>query len=609
MEGGSWKQHLMKLEKTTFNQYSIEDWENKAKDALKGKQIESLYSKTYEQITIKPLYTSKDIEQLQIDQYPSEGNNKRGFSKEATTNHWKVILPLKVKDWNQKNDFSQHTYSFQLDLEGNEDQFFNLIETFTHQHETIYVQSLKEWTAFIDLIEKHEHLSSIQGLVAFDPISKELKRGQFPNLKESKWVDRTRSLTKNTDQLKTVLVDIRPYELAGASAIEEIALALLEATYLIDLLGNDELPSENFINRLAFHFHTGSDFFMQIAKFRAFRSLWKTVCEGYRIQKIDPIIATTSSTLTYSLLDEHSNILRAANEAFASIIGGVNHLEVVPFNILTGNSSAQADRLSRNIQLVLKEETHINKVVDPAGGSYFIESLTNEMAKKAWSLFLEWEEVGLEALLSNGTIQHSIQSIHQERQSKVAKREQTIIGVNRYANLDDKLKLNNQIESEKTEESMLYSCVQVPILQINRLAEPFEQLRQKANQIKPEIGLICVGSLKEYKARADFAAEFLSSGGIMAHRSPVCKDTHEINDFIQATKYPYYCICSSDDQYKRLLAEGVFTRIKQNQTCHVDLAGKRSLIEGSEHILDGELYLHQDAIEKLTSILSLWEEK
>ncbi len=174
---------------------------------------------------------------------------------------------------------------------------------------------------------------------------------------------------------------------------------------------------------------------MEISKFRAFRILWQAFSSAYGVADAPyvPIIATTSLR-SYSKLDPYVNVLRAGNETFAAVLGGADVITVHPHNILLGQQKVLYV-FARNIQLVIKEETHADKVIDPAGGSYFIETLTSELVDKAWTLFLDIEATGgYEAFMASG---QSRQHCLRQRRGEVSKGKQSLIGTNVYADLTD----------------------------------------------------------------------------------------------------------------------------------------------------------------------------
>lgn len=351
---------------------------------------------------------------------------------------------------------------------------------------------------------------------------------------------------------------------------------------------------------------------MEIAKLRAFRKLWSTIGNAYEMtldEQAVPISAETSM-ITKSKLDPYVNILRAGNEAFSAILGGVNLLHVSAFDEIYKETNEFSARISRNIQLLLREEAHLNKVSDPAGGSYYIETLTNELVKKSWELFqLIDRKGGIVEVLQSSWLQQEIKNIRDQRLTDVATRKQSLIGTNVYANLAEQVPYVNKRQSTNVSSNKVLPSV--------RLAEAFENLREHAKGLEetgraPIAGLICLDKLKHHKARADFVTGFLATGGIKSVWSPECTKLEDIQTFVKETNFSYYCLCGNDEAY-----EGLNEKIIewfQGQTSHfiLDIAGK---ISGEKWIamksagVSDAIYKNQNAIEKLTSLLTLWEVK
>ena len=229
---------------------------------------------------------------------------------------------------------------------------------------------------------------------------------------------------------------------------------------------------------------------------------------------------------------------------------------------------------------ILKEETNIKNVIDPAGGSWYVEQLTDELADKAWANFLELESDGgiLEAI-KQGSLQRELEQVNQEREKHVSSRKESIIGTNVYPNPADEVK----VPENKT---LSYMTVDNPTaiqpLHPNRLAEPFEQLRMRSQLHKketgtaPAIGLINLKELKSYKPRADFVKGMVAAAGIETMGSDGCQTSKEALDFVKASALPVYCICGSDSDYS-MLSESIAKEVtEKNPGVVIYLAGKQT---------------------------------
>ena len=221
---------------------------------------------------------------------------------------------------------------------------------------------------------------------------------------------------------------------------------------------------------------------MELSKLRAARIIWSKVTQLYGA---DPSlqgmhISAETSVFTKTIFDPHVNLLRAGNEAFAAVLGGIQYLHIMPYDNLTGSSSF-SERIARNIHLVLKEESHLKRVVDPAGGSWYIEDLTTQLAERAWVLFQQIEAKGgiLEALKTNW-LQNDIDEVYEKRNKDVQTGKQNIIGTTIYKKVNEKVPLI----IKNNEEMDLEQGMKIEAIPSRRLSEPFEILQKNGENLE-----------------------------------------------------------------------------------------------------------------------------
>jgi methylmalonyl-CoA mutase len=268
------------------------------------------------------------------------------------------------------------------------------------------------------------------------------------------------------------------------------------------------------------------------------------------------IISAKTSTFTKSIFDPYVNLLRAGNEAFAAIIGGVQYLQVTPFDSLT-HSTSSAERIARNTQLILKQEAHLGTVMDPAGGSWYLEELTNTLAEKAWEYFQKIEGQGsiLNALKS-GWLQQEINTVFEKKNLDIQTRKQSMIGTNIYADLNETQPNPLQRNMNRFFANRDYALSKIEAIPLRRLTEPFEKLRSKAKQLEskigstPTVGLICLGELKQHKQRLDFMKSFLAAGGVKAIESKPVFSMENAKQFILEMSTSHFCLCGTNEQYE-----------------------------------------------------------
>ncbi len=285
-----------------------------------------------------------------------------------------------------------------------------------------------------------EHL---RGCVGTDPLAL-LAGGGIARAELDPIYDETAALHQWTRRhgpgARSLWVHTDVYHEAGAHAVQELAFALATAVEHLRQGERRGIDPASMATSLQFGFSVGAHFFMEIAKLRAARMLWWQVVHALGDDGAATAmrIHARTSRLSQTAFDPHVNILRAATEALAAIIGGCDSLHVAPFDDALGPPSELARRLARNTQLILREEVHLHEVIDPAGGSWFVESLTHQLAERGWALFQEIEAAGgMLAALEAGEIQDAVAPVAARRLQRLAERADRLVGVTHYPNAEE----------------------------------------------------------------------------------------------------------------------------------------------------------------------------
>ena len=307
---------------------------------------------------------------------------------------------------------------------------------------------------------------------------------------------------------------------AGATAVEELGFAIAEAVECLTEIVRDK-PVDEAAEEIDFVFAAGPSYFIEIAKLRAARLLWKQALAAFGAKEpADACITVRTPARNKSVYDRHTNLLRAATESLSAVIGGCDALYVEPFGF--------DGHLAVNIQRILKEEANIDAVADPAGGSYYVETLTDSIARAAWKVFQQVEaEGGYSKAEAAGSIEKALEASREARAKALSSRRKTLVGVNSYPNLMEK-----ESEMQTPEES-------------GRLAEPFEKIRRRTidNAKKarryPRVLLLTRGDVKMRGARSNFALNFFGCAAFEIETSDKYADTDA--DLI--------VLCSSDPEY------------------------------------------------------------
>ncbi len=538
----------------------MEDWKEKAEQTLKGKSIDTLTSTTYESIELKPLYSKEDAKDAGWPGSPDlrRGTNPRGYQGQAwrvaQLIHWNNVDDLAVKI---ADSFTKGQTAISFELEEEISAAASAAAAFAEDW-TFAVNAGKFQEEFMNSLEAKIGTAKLKGYISSDPVSQMALKGDF-KADLRKWGEIISAFSKKHPVLRTVMVDTCIYHNGGANAVQELAAAAAGGVFYIEQLRQAGMELNEIFGKMVFKFAVGGNFYMEIAKLRAARLIWNRIGELYGADQTSRgmVMAAETSKFTLTLADPHVNLLRSGSEAFAAVLGGVDYLHVEPFNSLEGVSPF-SERIARNIQLILKEESQLDKVADPAGGSWFIENLTEQLAEKAWELFGKIDSLGgIQSTLESGWLQKEIASTLEMRMSDIKSRKQSIVGTNFYANLSNEIKMPSGSK-----------LAQGDAVEQTRLSVPFEALRSRAAMLedagqKTAMGLICLGSPKESKQRADFIDGFLAPGGIRAVRSGEIFSIGEAENFIVKTGLSRFCLCSNDERYKETGFE-LLSKLKQS---------------------------------------------
>lgn len=611
--------NIKEMSTISFPKHTMEEWEKKSEESLKGKKIDSLWRNTYENIQLKPLYTKAD-QREEIPQFPAQSDFRRGVNPLGTIHSgWEVAQEIRVQTATELKERLHEAFKrgqTAISFEVKETFLPHLASIVSPYHEK-HPYSVNGKQFFGQMIEMLPSCKEASGYIAQDILALYAEYGAEEDTVEKDYDRFYQSMKQAKEKfphVKMLLVDTTPYHNGGANAVQELAIAMSTGVFHVQQLSKRGLSPDEIASEIVFYFSIGTNFFMELAKFRAVKILWGKILEAYGIDlhKVDMILSARTSHFTKTVFDPYVNMLRAGSEAFAAVLGGIHYLHVSPFNEPESFDTAFSDRIARNTQLILKEEAHLTKTIDPAGGSWYVEKLTESLAEKAWELFLQIEDEGgmLEAL-KKGWIQQNIASVRQKRKEAIFTRKQVIVGTNKYANLQDEpLHMSKeQIRSLGVEKSFI-----APIPQ-ERLSEPYERLRFKAMKLEKEgknltIGLITLGKLKEHKTRSDFIAGFFAPGGIKTVCSGEIETIDKAFAFIKETNFKYYCLCGSDEKYAEKGLE--FVQKIKNKFPHLRLylAGKpeqeeKWLQEGIEKCI----HMKSSCFDAISSLLTEMEEE
>ncbi len=305
--------------------------------------------------------------------------------------------------------------------------------------------------------ETRTSLMNIKGSITSDPYEYLIANGDLPiSLKQifDEMKLATELMIKSNSPIKTIGASGLQFNNAGANAVQELAFTLATAVEYLDEIIERGLNVDDVAKRIKFTFGIGSFYFMEVTKLRAARILWSKILEAYHVKEENQkvFIHGQTSQFNQTYFDPFVNSLRTTTEAFSAIVGGVDSIHTNPYDESFNTSDDFSKRLARNTQIILKEESHLDQVIDPAGGSYFVEKLTDEIANASWKLFQSIEEKGgmLKAIQS-GFVQEEIAIIADVKKKDFVKRKTILVGTNMYANPKEEM-----TEIKKTDLNAVY---------------------------------------------------------------------------------------------------------------------------------------------------------
>ncbi|MFH1500179.1 MAG: methylmalonyl-CoA mutase family protein [Verrucomicrobiota bacterium] len=405
-------------------------------------------------------------------------------------------------------------------------------------------------------------LAKLTGSVTLDPFAAWVRCGSlvaplddlFDDL--AAWVKRT---GQTAPALRTIGIDATPWADAGASATQELACALAAGTAVLKALAAREVTPAEAAAKLRVTFAVGPQFFTEIAKFRAFRLLWSRVLSGFGVELTPanmPSVNARTGRWNKTLHDAHVNMLRVTTESLSAVLGGVDSLHIAPFNEVAGVTDDISRRIARNVHTLLAEEFGFTATADPAGGSWYVEKLTDQLARQSWKLFAEIEAAGgLAAALRAGLPQRLVNQVAADKAAALDTRRTGLIGTNLFPNLNE-----TPLAPAPTADHRrgFIGCDVIAALTPVRASEPFEQLRaaarsfEKTNGQPPRVFLAKMGPVKQHKPRADFTAGFFSVGGFKAVGKDAFTDAAEAAKAAAISGAQVAVLCSTDDTYPEL---------------------------------------------------------
>ncbi len=409
-------------------------------------------------------------------------------------------------------------------------------------------------------------VKNMQGSINVDPIKQMLIKGKLLTREQvTEKITATVKAAKSLPGYRVVGVNSVILNNSGAYCAQELAYALAWGAEYMTMLTEAGVPNYKAANAIRFNMGIGGNYFMEIAKFRAARMLWAKIVEAYKAPVFTAAlkdaakmnVCAETSRFNMTVFDAYVNLLRSQTETMSAAIAGVDEIVVTPFDVTYEQPTEFAERIARNQQLLLKEESHFDKVVDPAAGSFYVENLTHAIAQEAWKQFLAIQEQGgMYEMVASGKVQEAMQENLTKRLSDVARRKEILLGSNQYPNFTEKA-----AKKIKTTDCGCGCCAthkgEIPALPVARAAEEFEALRLETEAAKrqPVAFMLTIGNLAMRIARAQFSCNFLACAGYKVIDNNGFATVAEGIKAARKAKADIIVLCSSDDEYATLAPE------------------------------------------------------
>ena len=553
-----------------FPAISTQEWMDKITADLKGADFsKKLVWRTPEGFNVNPFYRAEDIEGLLTTKSaPGEFPYVRGTK---TDNNWKIRQNIDAKCAKAANEKALDILSKGINSLGIKVNKAELSEEYiatllngidATKVELNFKVCVKEAAKLASLLkayfasEKYD-LSQVYGSICCDPINRMLLKGKKLSAEEiTKILIEVLQESEALVNFPVIGVNAVSFNNAGVYCAQELGYALAWGNQYLELLteaGVDPMVAKS----IKFAFGVGGNYFMEIAKFRAARLLWAKIVEAYNPSCLCAAkmkIHAETSTYNKTIYDAHVNMLRTQTEAMSAALGGVDSLTVLPFDATFKASDEFSERIARNQQLLLKEESNFDKVIDPAAGSYYIESLTAMIAEQAWKIFLDIQNNGgMLAAIESGAIFAQVKETADKRKKDVASRKEILLGTNQFPNFSEMAaeKIVNKECACKCGCTVETSGVALPT---ERAAEEFETLRlaTEASAKRPKAFMLTIGNLAMRLARSQFSCNFFACAGYEVIDNLGFSTVEEGVAAAKAAGADIIVLCSSDDEYAEL---------------------------------------------------------
>lgn len=549
-----------------FPAVSYDEWRAKVEADLKGADFnKKLVWRTNEGFDVQPIYRAEDIADLAFtNTLPGEFPYVRGTRND---NDWltrQTVIADTPAEANAKarEIVTKGVTSLEFKVEEPSKQTIaTLLDGIDLEKVEINFKSCQKKAldlakALVEYLAEKKATEVFRGSIDYNPLRRALRHGGAlleDMVSTAKQIIETVADVKN---LRVLGVDSVMFANSGAYIYQELGYALSWGAAWMTALTDAGLTPSQVACRIKFNMGISSNFFMEIAKFRAARMLWAEIVKQYNPEcecAAKMVCHAETSKFNQTIYDAHVNLLRSQTEAMSAALAGVDSITSVPFDHPYKTPDDFSERIARNQQYLLKEESHLDKVVDPAGGSYYVETLTASIAGEAWKLFLAVdEEGGFFKLVEEGKIQKAVNESSAKRHTDVARRKEILLGTNQYPNINETAA--GKIEKKEADCGCGCTVAEGEGLNRSRAASDFEALRlaTEAASNRPKVFMLTIGNLAMRLARAQFSTNFFGCAGYEIIDNLGFNTVEEGVDAAVKAGADVVVLCSSDDEYAEL---------------------------------------------------------
>jgi len=563
---------------TEFPPVSTEQWDAVITKDLKGADYEKkLVWKTHEGFSVRPYYRAENLGDIKsLGEMPGQFPFVRGIKND---NNWltrqDICLCIGIEKANEEalDILNKGVESLGFILADEKalsvEQMEALLKGISIPAVEINFRkccpkhSAETLKSFLAVVEKQGvKPEEVRASFDFSPLHRLTVRGTFCEEKAYGYLAEAVKMVAAYPKIRVINVQAYDFNDAGSSLVQELAFGVAIGNEYIAKLGELGIGAEEVARRMKFTFGISSNYFMEIAKFRAARVVWANIVRAWGVESdcaCKMHVHAVTSQWNQTVYDAYVNMLRDTTETMSAAIAGVDSIEVLPFDHAFRAPGEFSNRIARNVQSILKEESHFNKIVDPAAGSYYVEELTQSIIDAAWKLFKEVEEKGgyTEAFKA-GFVQEQVKAVSDKKDKLLAQRRETLLGSNQYPNFLEKA--GEEITKEIVTRDGACCCEKKACgcdepmaepLHAYRGAQPFEAMRLATDRSErqPMAFMLTFGNLAMCRARAQFSSNFFAVAGIKVVDNNRFSTIEEGVQAALAAKADIVVACSADDEY------------------------------------------------------------